>query len=122
MEGENQNQNHPYCYYPRISPHPPASMPQYTHHNIPPNPYPRVSPYPIFLCPYFTSTTIYAPYVVPHYPQIPSLGYIHRPPSIITSFILPVSYSKSMSEYSKKRRNIRSNEQKNKTRYVMSKS
>ena len=31
---------------------------------------------------------MYAPYVVTHHPNIPSLGYLNRPPSIIPSYML----------------------------------
>ena len=89
-------------------------MPQHPHHIIPPHIYPSIPIHHICLFPYCTSPTIYAPYLVPHYPHIPSSGYTHTSSISITSSMLPPNYSKMMSEHRRKRRNRRSNEQKNK--------
>ena len=102
-----------------MPPHPHTSIPKHSHHNITPHPYPSMPPHPIFLCPYRTSTPMYVPYVVPHYPNIPSLGYLHRPPSRLSSSILHHIFppeararsSKIMSENRRKMRNRRSPEQ-----------
>ena len=74
---KNLHQNHPYYYYPSIPINPHPSMIPHSHHNIPPHIYPSIPPHQVFLCPYFTSTPMYAPYVVPHYSPIPPLGYIN---------------------------------------------
>ena len=49
VEGKNPHQNHPYYYYPRISPHPHPSIPQNPHHKIRPNPYTIIRLQPFFL-------------------------------------------------------------------------
>ena len=89
MQGENQHQNHPYYYYPSILPHPHLSMPQNPHENTTPHPYPSIPTHPIFLCQHFTSTPIHAPYVVPKYPHVTSVGYLHIPFSILSSSMFP---------------------------------
>ena len=48
-------------------------MPQHTHHNMPPHIYSSIPPHQVCLCSYCTSTPMYAPCVVPHYPHIPPL-------------------------------------------------
>ena len=77
LQGENWHQNHPYYSYPSISLYPNPSMPQHIYHNIPPHTYTSIPPQPNFLWPFFFSTPICEPYVFPHYPHIPSLGYIY---------------------------------------------
>ena len=95
-------------------------MPPHPHHHIPPHIYPRIPPHQVCLCPYFTSTTIYVPYVVIHYPHIPSLGYLHTSSSRLTSSVLPQHFQKQMNEYRRNRRNRRSNEAKEKQRPLVS--
>ena len=105
VHGEYIYINNPYYSYPSMPTHPHPIMPQNPYHNIPPHIYPIIPPHQVCLCSYYTYTHMYAPYVVPHYPHIPSLGYLYttssRPPS---SVLLPHS-SKTMSEYRRKRRN-----------------
>ena len=62
---------------------------------------------------------MYEPYVVPHYPHIPSLGYLHRQSSTLPSSMLPDHYPKNISEHTGNRRDRRSNENKKEKRYVM---
>ena len=64
---------------------------------------------------------MYAPYVVPHHPHIPYLGYLHRPSNILPYYMLTDDQPKSMSEKRSNRRNRKPNKQKSKSRYVMSK-
>ena len=87
---------------------------------MPPHTYPSISAYPILLFPYNTSTTMYAPYLVQHYPHIPSLGDLYRPPSIITYPMLPNLFppeapshlSANMNWHRRNRINLISNESK----------
>ena len=75
-----------------------------------------------FACPYFTSTPMYAPCVVAHHPHIPTLGYLHRQPSRITSSMFPSllppeespHYSRRMNKHIIIRRNQPPNLLKNK--------
>ena len=92
---------------------PNPSMTPHPHHHMPPHIYPRIPPHQVCLCPYFTSTPFYAPYVVPHCPYIPSVGFLHTSSSKIPSSVLPPYSSKEMSEYRKKRMNRISNEMNN---------
>ena len=62
---------------------------------------------------------MYSPYVVTHYTNIPSLAYIHKTFSKLPSSVFPSNFSKNMSEYIRKRRNIISNEINNKRRVLM---
>ena len=89
VQGENPNPNHPYYYYPGMTPHPHLSIPKLPHHNIPLHPHPSMPPNQIFLCPYFIYTPMYAPYVFQHHPHITSLGYLHKPPSRLPSSMFP---------------------------------
>ena len=83
-----------------------------------------------FLCLYITSTLIYAPRVVQHYPHIPPLGYLHKSTIRIPSSMLPhlfppkarVPYSKSTSEHRRNNRNQRLNEKMMKNRKALSKN
>ena len=110
-----------------MTPQPYSTTPQHPHQNILPNTYPTMPPHPFFVYPYLTSTPMYAPYVVPHYPNIPSLGYIHKPPSRLPSSMLPHLFppevsanpSKIMSKHRSNRRNRRPNEQNSKRRDAM---
>ena len=63
---------------------------------------------------------MYVPYVVPYYPHIPYLGYLHTSSSRIISSMFTPNYSKSMSEHRRKKRNIISNEKKKKIIDAMS--
>ena len=115
--GRNPHQNSYYYYYPIIPPHPHPSTPWHPHFNMPPHHYPSISRYPMCLCPYFTSTSMYSPYVVSHHPHITSLVYPHRTTSRLPSFVLPnllppgvcPHSSRSMSKHRGFRMNQRSN-------------
>ena len=102
--------------------HPHPSMPPHPHHHMPPHIYPRIPPHQVCLCPYFTSTTMYARYVVTNYPHMPSLGYLHTSSSRLPSSMLPPQTPKNMSEYRRKRRNRISNEANKKQRDSMSRT
>ena len=74
----------------------------------------------MFLCPYYTSNSMYVTYVVPNYPHIPYLGYLHIKYSRLPSSMLPPRSSKVMSEHRRKRSGIISNYYNKKNRDVMS--
>ena len=97
VHGENLHQNHPYYSYPGIPTHPNTSIPQHPHHKIPPHLYPSITPHQVFMRPYFTYTPIFAPYLVPHYPHIPPLVYLHTSFIRLPSCVLPPHYRKNMS-------------------------
>ena len=90
------------------------------------HPYPSIPPHPICFCPYCNSTPMYAPYVVSHHPNIPSLGYLHRPPSILPSYMFqnllppdaPPHFSRRKSEHRRIMSNQRSNLLKNRRKYA----
>ena len=81
---------------------------------MPPHIYPIIPPHPIYLCLYFTSTPIYAPYVLKHYPHIPPVGYIYISSVRLLSYMFPPHYSKRMIEHRRKISNRRTNKQKKK--------
>ena len=105
---ENIHQNHPYYSCPSMPTHPHQSMSPHPHHNMPPHIYQIIVPHQVVLCPYFTSTPMYTPYLVPHYPRITPLGYLHTSYSRLSSSVLP-PHSKIMSEYIINRRGRRYN-------------
>ena len=72
--------NYSYYSYPSIPPHYHPIMPPHIYLNIP--------PHPIYYFPNFTSAIMYETYVVSHHLFIPSLGYLHRQPSILTFYML----------------------------------
>ena len=78
VQVECPHQNHPYYSYQRISPHPHTSIQHHPHKNITPHHYTRIPPHPFGVRPYCAYTRIYETSVVPHYPHIPSFGYIHK--------------------------------------------
>ena len=84
-------------------------MPPHPHRHVSPHIYPIIPPHQVCACPYCTSTHIYEPYVVPRFPHISSLGYLHTKSIRLTFSVLPTRSSKMMSEYRRKRINIRSN-------------
>ena len=96
MHGENIHKNHPYCCYPSMPTHPHQIMPPYHYHNIPPYPYPIIPPNQVCLCTYCTSTSTCSPFLVPHYPHIPPLGYLHTSSSRIPSSVLPLHSKKRL--------------------------
>ena len=104
---KNLHQNHPYYYYPSMQTHPNTRMSPHPHQNMPPHIYPIIPPHQVCLHPYCTSTPMYVPYVVPHYPHIPSLGYLHIISIILPYSVLPTYSSKNISKYRNKSRNIR---------------
>ena len=85
-------------------------MPPHPHHNMPPHPYPRIPTQKVCLCPYFTSTNMYVPYVVPQYPHISPLGFLHTSSSRLASYVLPPHSLKK--KYRSNRRNRLYNYQK----------
>ena len=114
VHGENLHQNHPYYYYTSMPTHPNQRMPPHPNHNMPLHFYSKITPHQVFLCPYCTSNPIYSPYVVPHYPYIPPVGYLHTSYSRLPSHVLPPHSKRNMSESISMRRNRRSNEMKKK--------
>ena len=87
VNGEKIHKNNPNYSYTRTPTHPQQRMPPTPHHNMPPHLYPSITPHQVCLCPYCNSTPKYAPYVVPNYPHIPTIGYLHTysirlPPSV----------------------------------------
>ena len=89
VHGENLHQNHPYYYYTSMPTHPNQRMPPHPNHNMPLHFYSKITPHQVCLCPYCTSNPIYAPYLVAHYPRIPSLCYLHHPSPSILPFYMP---------------------------------
>ena len=89
VHGENIHQTHPCYSYPNMTTHPHRSMTPHPNHNMPPHLYPSVLPHRFFVYPYFNYTPAYAPYVVSHYPHIPTLGNLHTSYSIPPSTMLP---------------------------------
>ena len=69
VPGENIYQNNPYNSYPSIPKHP--------HQIIPHHLYPSITPHQSCLCTDCTSTPTYKTYVVPNYPHILPLDYLH---------------------------------------------
>ena len=65
-------------------------MPPHLHHHIQPHLYPRITTHQFCVCPYFTYNQMYAPYEVPHYPHIQSLGYLHTPYDLFQPKIPPL--------------------------------
>ena len=120
VHGENIHQNHPYCYYTNMTTHHHTRIPPHPNHHIPPPIYPSITPHQVCLCPYYTSNPMYAPYIVPQYPHILSLGYLHTKYSRPPYYMFPPHSYNNMSEYRRKMRNRRSNESKRKIIYSIS--
>ena len=97
VHGENIHQNQPYYSYTSMPTYLHPIMPQHTHHNMPPHIYSSIPPHQVCLCSYCTSTPMYAPCVVPHYPHIPPLVYLHTSFIRLPSCVLPPHYRKNMS-------------------------
>ena len=100
-------------------------MPPHPHKNMSSHIYPSITSHPICSFPYFTSTPIYYPYLFPHHPQIPYLGYLHIEPNRIHSYMFPnlltpkvrPHYSRVMIKHRIIKRNQRSNLMKRRRRY-----
>ena len=89
MHRENIHQIHPYYYNTSMSTHPPLRMQPHSHHKVPPHLYPSITPQQLCLCLCCTSTPMYAPGLVQHYPHITPLVYPQISSSRIPFYVLP---------------------------------
>ena len=117
---EKSPSNHLYCYHTSIPTQPHQSIPPHPQHNIPPQIYPIIPPRQVCLCPNCTSDPKYSTYVVPHYPHITPLGYLHAYSGVDYPPMCCLLIRKKRSEYRKKKMNRKLNKQKKKRKLSMS--
>ena len=88
-----------------MTPHPYPSIPLHLHHKKLPHIDPIIPPHKFCLCQYCPSITTYSPHVVPNYPNILPLCYLHKSSYKLPFSVLPHNYWKNISEYRSESRN-----------------